>query len=46
MLTIELKNYSDFSIDYDYNSYNNRCLLVKTRAHFQHWRMGHEHQFS
>ena len=29
MLTIELKNYSDFSIDYDYNSYNNRASWLK-----------------
>ena len=29
MLTIELKNYADFSIDYDYNSYNNRASWLK-----------------
>lgn len=29
MLTIELKNYSDFSIDYDYNSFNNRSSWLK-----------------
>jgi hypothetical protein len=29
MLTIELKNYSDFSIDYDYNSYNKRASWLK-----------------
>jgi|SaaInlStandDraft_1057018.scaffolds.fasta_scaffold02321_6 hypothetical protein len=29
MLTVELKNYSDFSIDYDYNSYNNRATWLK-----------------
>lgn len=29
MITIELKNYSDFTIDYDYNSYNNRASWLK-----------------
>ena len=29
ILTIELKNYADFSIDYDYNSYNNRASWLK-----------------
>ena len=29
MLSIELKNYADFSIDYDYNSYNNRASWLK-----------------
>jgi len=29
MLTIELNNYSDFTIDYDYNSHNNRASWFK-----------------